>query len=134
MQHRQVLDSLFSPCRHVRPPGCTGRMPKVRTKANSQSRSSLSANVITNLYATQDPCLPAGFNIEHQCRRGLWLSSDRCPYHLRRPFLPILSEQHRLDAYQQVRLTSSRVTKRTVPNAAEFCRGEFLRESVECRL
>src|SRR5215475_6274164 len=37
-------------------------------------------DVITKLYATLDPCLSSGFSIEHQCRRGLWLSSDQ-PFH-----------------------------------------------------
>src|SRR5215471_3809390 len=36
--------------------------------------------VITKLYATLDPCLRSGLKIEHQCRRGLWLSSNR-PLH-----------------------------------------------------
>src|SRR2546425_1683363 len=54
-------------------------MPKVRMKAHSQSRSSPLANVITKLYATLDPRFWTGFKSEHQCRRGLWLSSDRYP-------------------------------------------------------
>jgi len=38
-------------------------------------------DVITELYATLDPCFRSGFSIEHQCRRGLWLSSDRPLHH-----------------------------------------------------
>jgi hypothetical protein len=37
-------------------------------------------NVITKLYATLDPCFRSGFSIQHQCRRGLWLSSNQ-PLH-----------------------------------------------------
>src|SRR5262249_33340237 len=61
MQDCQVLDSFLSLYRHFVLPDIPGRMPMVRSEANSQSRSSPYANVITKLYATKDPRLPAGF-------------------------------------------------------------------------
>src|SRR5262245_685172 len=52
MQDCQVLNSFLSLCRHFVLPVIPGRMPMVRSEANSQSRSSPYANVITKLYAT----------------------------------------------------------------------------------
>src|SRR5215467_8633016 len=45
-------------------------MPKVRKKANSQSRSSLVANVITKLYATSDPRFSTGFKMSTNVGAG----------------------------------------------------------------
>src|SRR5215472_5903550 len=52
------------------PPEYSGRMPKVRKKANSQSRSSLSANVITKLYATLDPRFSDGLHLSTNVAAG----------------------------------------------------------------
>src|SRR5215471_2016143 len=52
------------------PPRYAGRMPKVRKKANSQSRSSLVANVITKLYATSDPRFSTGFKMSTNVGAG----------------------------------------------------------------
>ena len=34
-----------------------------------------------NCTQTLDTCFRSGFSIEHQCRRGLWLSSDQPLHH-----------------------------------------------------
>lgn len=62
------LSPMLIPSSPLAPPR-TGRMPKARIKANSQSRSSSKlTNVITHLYATPDPrlssCTPKRYVVE----------------------------------------------------------------------
>jgi len=61
------------------------RTPKGAKKSKLPIEIAADGDVITKLYATLDPCLSSGFSIEHQCRRGLWLSSDRPLHHAPTP-------------------------------------------------